>query len=289
MVVMKQLYRGASFDWSFEVFPPKSEQGLEPLYTVVQELLRYKPGFISVTYGAGGGTKELSLRIAREIVQKFGVSVTSHLTCVGSTVDELCQWLQAARDSGVSNIMALRGDPPAGEHQFTAVEGGLRYAVDLVQLIRQEFPDFGIGVAGYPETHQEATSAEDDLRHLARKVAAGADAVFTQLFYDNKDFYRFRDHCRSLGIDKPIIPGLLPVLNLVQVKRITSLCKSKLPEDLLHRLENCKDDPNAQISVGVDHCRQQVEDLLASGVPGIHFYVLNRSESIHRILDGLAT
>lgn len=284
---IRDLYYGPEPVWSFEVFPPKTEEGLEPLYEVVSAFRRYEPGFISVTYGAGGGTRDLSLRIAADVVSRFGLPVTSHLTCVGSTVDELRTWLREAKRIGVRNIMALRGDPPAGQKNFTAVEGGLRYAVDLVRLLKAEFPEFGIGVAGYPETHQEATSPEDDLRNLAQKVAVGGDAVYTQLFYNNDDFFRFRDLCEKRGVERPIIPGLLPVLSLNQVKRITSLCKACLPDGLLSALDGCKDDPKAQISIGVDHCRKQVEGLLKSGVPGIHFYVLNRADTINRILEGL--
>ena len=286
---IRDLYGGDKAVWTFEVYPPKSEQGLEPLYSVVAAFRKHHPGFISVTYGAGGGTRDLSLRIAADVVKRFGLPVTSHLTCVGSTVSQLREWLREAKEFGVSNIMALRGDPPAGQATFTAVEGGLPHAVDLVRMLREEFPEFGVGVAGYPETHQEATSPEDDLRHLRDKVAAGGEAVFTQLFYDNDDFFRFRDQCRKqYRIDRPIVPGLLPILSLSQVKRITSLCKACLPNKLVDALEQLKDDPEGQISLGIAHCRQQVEGLLKAGVPGVHFYVLNRADTIERILEGIA-
>jgi methylenetetrahydrofolate reductase (NADPH) len=284
---IRNLYGAAKPVLTFEVYPPKTEQGLEPLYDVVASFREYNPGFISITYGAGGGTRDLSLRIAADLVSKFQLPVTAHLTCVGSTVDQIRSWLSEAKKLGVANIMALRGDPPAGQKSFTAVEGGFRYAIDLVRLLKSEFPEFGIGVAGYPETHQDAASPEDDLLRLTEKVAAGGDAVFTQLFYDNDDFLRFRDRCSKLGVARPIVPGLLPVLSLAQVKRITSLCKSCLPDRLLADLERSKDDAEAQITIGVDHCRRQVEGLLKAGVPGIHFYVLNRSDTIRRILDGI--
>ena len=284
---IRDLYRTAKPVLTFEVYPPKTEQGLEPLYNVVASFREYDPGFISITYGAGGGTRDLSLRIAADLVSRFNLPVTAHLTCVGSTVDQIRSWLIEAKKLQVANIMALRGDPPSGQATFTAVEGGFRYAIDLVQMLKSEFPEFGIGVAGYPETHQEALSPEDDLRRLSEKVGAGGDAVYTQLFYDNDDFFRFRDRCKDVGIDRPIVPGLLPVLSLAQVRRITSLCKSCLPERLLADLERSKDDADAQTSIGVDHCRKQVEELLAAGVPGIHFYVLNRSDTIRRILEGV--
>jgi methylenetetrahydrofolate reductase (NADPH) len=285
-VKISDLYRGDKPDLSFEVFPPKTAQGLEAVYRVAGEFGRYKPGFISVTYGAGGSTRSQTQEIAAEINRRFGMPTTAHLTCVGSTVDELRSWLRSTAEMGVANIMALRGDPPQGQTTFQAIDGGFHYAIDLVKLLRSEFPGLGIGVAGYPETHQEATSPEDDLRYLSMKVAAGAHAIFTQLFYDNDDFFRFRDRCDAIGIKSPIVPGLLPVLSCAQVKRITSLCKSCLPSSLLARLEGCGDDAEAQISVGVEHARKQTEGLLKGGVPGIHYYVLNRSETIHRILDG---
>ncbi len=281
------LYRGRRADFSFEVFPPRTDAGLAPMYAVAAELQRYRPAFMSVTYGAGGSTREKTLEIAAEIVKRLKVPTVSHLTCVGATADEIRGYLKRAEAAGVTGIMALRGDPPQGQTEFKAVEGGLRYANELVALLKQEFPKLGIGVAGYPETHQEAVSADDDLRRLADKVAAGGHAVFTQLFYDNDDFFRFRDRCEAAGIKAPIVPGLLPVLSLPQVQRITALCKSKLPADLLAKLEAAKDDPAGQISVGVDHARRQTMGLLAGGVPGIHYYVLNRADTIHRILDGI--
>ena len=281
------LYRGRRADFSFEVFPPRTDAGLAPMYAVAAELQRYRPAFMSVTYGAGGSTREKTLEIAAEIVKRLKVPTVSHLTCVGATADEIRGYLRRAAAAGITGIMALRGDPPQGQTEFKAVEGGLRYANELVALLKQEFPALGIGVAGYPETHQEAVSAEDDLRRLADKVAAGGHAVFTQLFYDNDDFFRFRDRCEAAGIKAPIVPGLLPVLSLPQVQRITVLCKSKVPAELLAKLEAAKDDPAGQIAVGVEHARRQTMGLLAGGVPGIHYYVLNRADTIHRILDGI--
>ncbi|QDU60207.1 5,10-methylenetetrahydrofolate reductase [Planctomycetes bacterium Pan216] len=273
---------------SFEVYPPKKQEGLEHLYQVVGELCSFDPGFISCTYGAGGSTRDRTLEIITEIRQRYGVPTTAHFTCVGSTVEEIRAWLTRATELGVENIMALRGDPPKGEAEFKAVEGGLRYANELVALIRSEFPNFGIGVAGYPETHQEAPSPDVDLDNLVRKVDAGADAVFTQLYYDNDDFFRFRDRCHERGISVPIVPGILPILSKKQIERITSMCKARLPEELLEKLAACADDAEAQEQVGVDHARHQCEGLLREGVPGIHLYILNRSASAQRILNGLA-
>lgn len=289
MATIREVYGRGKFALSFEVFPPKSPQGLEPLLKTVGELARFRPGFVSCTYGAGGATQDQTLEIVDRIRRDFGISATAHFTCVGSTVADIRAWMRRATDLGVENIMALRGDPPKGQDRFTAVEGGLAYASELVSFLKAEFPHFGLGVAGYPETHQEAIGPEEDLRNLRRKIEAGGDAIFTQLFYDNVDFLRFRDRCRALGIDKPIVPGLLPVLSLAQVERITTLCKARLPGDLVDRLRRCGDNAVDQMSVGVDHCTRQCEGLLKEGVDGIHFYVLNRSDATCRILDNVAS
>ncbi|MFO0947564.1 MAG: methylenetetrahydrofolate reductase [NAD(P)H] [Planctomycetota bacterium] len=282
------IYANGRFALSFEVFPPKTEQGLEPMFRSVEALTKYRPGFISCTYGAGGSTRDQTLDIVTRIRSRWNISTTAHFTCVGSTIADIRGWLGRAKDLGVENIMALRGDPPQGQKSFQAVEGGLRYASELVALIKKEFPNFGMGVAGYPETHQDALNPESDLENLKRKIDAGGDAVFTQLFYDNVDFFRFRDQCEKIGIHAPIIPGILPVLSLAQVQRITSLCKAKLPETLLEKLRACGDDANRQIDVGVEHASMQCAGLLREGVAGIHFYVLNRSEPTCRILENVA-
>jgi methylenetetrahydrofolate reductase (NADPH) len=214
------------------------------------------------------------------------VPVASHLTCVGSTVDQLKDYLRAAAEAGVGHIVALRGDPPKGETEFRAIEGGLRYANELVELIRADFKDFGIAVAGYPEVHQEAVDAKTDLVNLKRKVDAGADIIVTQLFYENEDFFRFEQNCRDIGIDVPIVPGILPVTNLAQIQRITSLCKAKLPSHFVERLSQ-KVDEQWQFEVGVEFAQQQVRELLDKGVPGIHFYVLNKSQATKRVLEAV--
>jgi methylenetetrahydrofolate reductase (NADPH) len=206
------------------------------------------------------------------------------LTCVGSTADELRSYLGDARSRGVEHIVALRGDPPKGETSFQAVAGGLRYASELVALIRREFPEFGIAVAGYPETHIEAISPEADLENLKRKVDAGGDLVITQLFYINDDFFRFRERCERIGIRAPIVPGILPVTNLAQIRRITSLCGAKLPPEFVADLEARNDDAEAQFELGVDFATRQTQELIDDDVPGIHFYVLNKSPATCRVL-----
>lgn len=281
---MSEVYGPNRFGLSFELFPPKTDAGLEALYTHVEALHKFRPSFITCTYGAGGSTRDRTLEIVDAVKRKFRVSVASHLTCVGSTVDELRAYLHAAQERGVDAIVALRGDPPAGAREFKPVAGGLRYANELVSLIRQEFPAFDIAVAGYPETHQEATSPQDDLKHLKHKVDCGASAVVTQLFYQNDDFLRFRDRCVELGIQVPIVPGLLPVTNLGQIQRITSLCRAKLPSPFVSRLSE-RDDEEWQFNVGVEFATEQVRGLLAAGIPGVHFYVLNKSQATSQVLE----
>ncbi len=271
---------------SFELFPPKTDAGVAELMQSVDELNQLSPDFFTCTYGAGGSTRDRTLTITADVRAAHQVPVASHLTCVGLTKDQLRDYLRSARERGVDYIVALRGDPPQGEVSFTAVAGGLRYANELVELIRSEFPEFGILVAGYPEVHQEAPNADVDLANLVRKVDAGADAIVTQLFYDNEDFFRFRDKCHQAGITVPIVPGLLPVLTLKQVQRITSLCKAKLPGSFVSKLEQ-KDDPAWQFQVGVEHATEQTQGLLDAGVPGIHFYVLNRSTAMKQILGNV--
>jgi methylenetetrahydrofolate reductase (NADPH) len=271
---------------SFELFPPKTAKGEENMYEHVSRLMAYSPDFVTCTYGAGGSTRDKTLEIIDRVKQRFGLPVASHLTCVGSTQDELRAYLNRARQQGVNYIVALRGDPPQGETGFKAVPGGLSFANELVSLIRQEFPEFGILVAGYPEVHREAPSREADLQNLHRKVKAGADVVVTQLFYDNDDFFRFRDDCDRLGIDCPIVPGLLPILSLQQIERITSLCGSQLPAKLLNRLRE-QDSPEWHFRVGIEWATEQCRGLIAGGAPGLHFYVLNQSPATLEILDSL--
>ncbi len=269
---------------SFELFPPKTDAGMSQLMATVDELAELRPDFMTCTYGAGGSTRDRTLTITENVKQRVHMPVASHLTCVGATRDDLREYLTTAAARGVDYIVALRGDPPKGESEFKPVEGGLSYANELVELIRSEFPSFGILVAGYPEVHQEATSAEDDMKHLVRKVQAGADAVVTQLFYDNDDFFRFRDKCVAEGISVPIIPGLLPVLSLSQVQRIASLCKARLPSSFIDRLSQ-HDDADWQFKVGVEHAVAQTQGLLNDGAAGIHYYVLNKSDATRQILS----
>jgi len=280
-------YGTGKFGLSFELFPPKTPQGLTNLFQHVTRLVEFRPSFITCTYGAGGSTQHTTLEVVARVRREFRLPVATHLTCVGRTVPELCEYLAAACSADVQNVVALRGDPPRGDTMFRPVEGGLCHANELVTLIRREFPQLGVAVAGYPETHQEAPSPEADLANLKRKVVAGADVVITQLFYDNADFFRFRDRCNALGISIPIVPGLLPVTNFAQIQRITSLCGAKLPADFVGRLEACGDDADAQFKIGVEYATRQTQELIDAGVPGIHFYVLNRSEATAEVLGNV--
>lgn len=282
---IKDAYTGSRFGLSFELFPPKTPESEAVMWRTVDELMAFDPAMITCTYGAGGSTRGTTLDVLKGVIARHDLPVASHLTCVGSSVDELRDYLRESLALGVAAIVALRGDPPKGETAFQPVDGGLRYASELVALIRGEFPEFGILVAGYPETHQEAMSGAADLENLKRKCDAGGDVVVTQLFYDNADFFRFRDRCASLGITQPIVPGVMPVTNYGQVRRIASLCKARLPDSFTRSFEAAGDDEAAQFEAGVTYAAKQVEELIAAGVPGIHFYVLNKSPATIRVLD----
>lgn len=283
---LPDVYGKGRFGLSFELFPPKTPAGDEALIGHVAQLAEFQPSFFTCTYGAGGSTRDKTLQIVSQVKQQFRVPVAAHLTCVGATREQLRDVLTQAAEQRVDYIVALRGDPPKGEAEFQQTVGGLRYANELVAMIREEFPQFGIAVAGYPETHQEAVSPEIDLDNLKRKVAAGADAVITQLFYENDDFFRFRQRYEAAGIDKPLIPGILPVTNLSQIQRITSLCGAKLPPSFVEKLAE-RDDPEWQFQVGVEFATEQVRGLLESGLPGLHFYVLNKSKATSTVLESL--
>lgn len=285
---IKDAYQNGRFGLSFELFPPKTPESEAMMWQTVDDLMAFDPTLVTCTYGAGGSTRGTTLDVIEGVRSRHNLPVGSHLTCVGSTVDELRDYLREARDRGVAAIVALRGDPPKGEAAFTPVADGLRYASELVALIRSEFPEFGILVAGYPETHQEAVSGDSDLENLKRKCDAGGDVVVTQLFYDNADFFRFRDRCDAIGITQPIVPGVMPVTNYAQIRRIASLCKARLPEDFTQGFEAAGTDEAAQFEAGVEFASRQVQGLLDGGVPGIHFYVLNKSTATVRVLRDVA-
>ena len=286
-MALSDAYTAGRFGLSFELFPPKTPESEAAMWRTVDDLMEFEPSLITCTYGAGGSTRGTTLDVLKGVLARHDLPVASHLTCVGSTIDDLRAYMREAADAGVTAIVALRGDPPKGETAFHQAEGGLRYASELVALIKEEFPEFGVLVAGYPETHQEAMSPEADLENLRRKCAAGGDVVVTQLFYDNADFFRFRDRCEELGITAPIVPGVMPVTNYAQIRRIATLCKARLPDSFTRAFEAAADDEAAQFEAGVEFATRQVRELLDAGVPGIHFYVLNKSPATVRVLTNV--
>ena len=269
---------------SFELFPPRSEQGLAKLEERLPKLIALEPSFLTVTYGALGTTQGRTLELVSKIRNFYGKEAAHHLTCVGSTQEDISRILDAIRRENIENIVALRGDPPQGQETFSAPEGGYRYGNELVEHIR-DFGGFGIAVAGYPEAHIEAPDFETDLQNLKRKVDAGADVIITQLFYDNQVFYHFVDRCRALGITQPIVPGLLPILDLEQIQRITQMCGSRIPQTLFRKLAEAGEDRDRVRKVGIEHTVGQALDLLNHKVSGIHFYVLNQHFHIAEIME----
>jgi methylenetetrahydrofolate reductase (NADPH) len=274
--------------FSFEFFPPRTDEGERNLGRALAELSRLDPTFVSVTYGAGGSTtaKRKTVEIVAHLKRDYGMEAMAHFTCVGATTGELREILDTMRDAGIENVLALRGDPPPGETEWMATEGGLRYSRELIELIRDEY-DFAIGAACFPEVHIHATDAESDLRYLKEKVEAGARFLITQLFFDNQAYYDFVARARDAGIDVPIIPGIWPITNASQIKRVTGMCGATIPEALLHELELRGDQAGAVTDLGVAYATLQCADLLANGAPGIHFYTLNRSPATRAILSAL--
>jgi methylenetetrahydrofolate reductase (NADPH) len=273
---------------SLEFFPPKDDNGVAALRGTAEALRRMGPDFVSVTYGAGGTTRDRTAQVSALLKGEFGFTVMPHLTCVGHTRGELETLADQIHAQGFRNIMTLRGDPPNGATSFPVLPDGFRHATELVALLKRRHPDFCLGVAGYPEKHPEAPSLEADLTHLKRKVDAGADFITTQLFFDNAVYYRFVERCRAEGITVPIVPGIMPVLSLKQIQRFTQLCGSTLPAQLAARLEVAADNADVVEMVGIDWALQQIRGLLANGAPGYHLYILNRARGALALSAGLA-
>jgi methylenetetrahydrofolate reductase (NADPH) len=273
---------------SLEFFPPKDDAGVEALRQTATALKKISPDFVSVTYGAGGSTRERTAQVSRLLRTEIGFTVMPHLTCVGHTREELNGVADQLHAGGYRNIMTLRGDPPKGQTEFVPYKDGLRYGSDLVALLRARHADFCLGVGGYPEKHPEAPSLEIDLDNLKRKVDAGAAFVTTQLFFDNAVYYRFVEKCRARGIKVPIVPGIMPVLSLKQIKRFTEMCGASLPEKLTKRLEAAGEVPEIVESVGNEWAVTQIRDLLAHGAPGYHLYIMNRAKAALALAAGLA-
>jgi len=272
--------------FSFEFFPPKDSDGFDQLFKTIDNLKTLNPAFVSVTYGAGGSTRSKTIDLVGRIKKEIGLESMAHLTCVGHNSDEILNVLGDIKKQNVDNVLALRGDPPAGEINFTKPNNGFGYAVELVQFMCERF-SFCIGVAGYPEGHPESSNREEDLFHLKKKVLAGASFIVTQLFFDNKYYFDFVANLRNIGVDVPVIPGIMPIVNLKQVKRFTKMCGATVPHDLLVRLEAVQDDPESVYQIGIDHAANQCRKLLMQGAPGIHFYTLNRSRATLSVLERL--
>jgi methylenetetrahydrofolate reductase (NADPH) len=272
--------------FSFEFFPPKNEAGVEELFRTVFELRRYQPTYVSVTWGAGGSTRRLTLDLVRRIKAEAGIEAMAHLTCVGATREEIGQILEQMREGGIDNVLPLRGDPPRGQTNFVRQEGGFGHAYELVEFIRGRH-DFCLAGACYPEKHPEAPDLATDLVNLKRKVDSGVDFLITQLFFDEADYFRFVDQARAEGITAPIVPGIMPITNFSQIQRLSAMCGACIPAKLVERLEQANEDAAQVRAIGVEHAIQQCRALLDGGAPGIHFYTLNRSPATVQILEAL--
>jgi methylenetetrahydrofolate reductase (NADPH) len=272
--------------FSFEFFPPKSDAGERVLGLALESLRQLEPDFVSVTYGAGGSSRARTLELTKWIKQELGVEAMAHLSCVGSSRAELLAILEDMGQAGIDNVLALRGDPPRGETDWTPHPDGLRYSTELAGLIRDGY-DFCIGGACFPEVHREARDLAHDLRFLKEKVDSGVSFLITNLFLDNELYFRFVDEARAAGIEVPILPGVMPITNLGQIKTMTGMCGASIPDSLLEALQWRSHDPEAVLQLGVSYATLQCAELLARGAPGVHFYTLNRSHATRAILSAL--
>ena len=272
--------------FSFEFFAPKNDEGMIQLMDTIGRLRQLNPTFVSVTYGAGGSSRERTIELVTRFKSELDIEAMAHLTCVGASRAELREKLDRLVDAGIENVLALRGDPPRGETHFTPAPDGFAYATELTAFIRANY-SFSLGGACYPEKHQEAPSLEVDLQHLVEKVNAGAEFLITQMFFDNAYYFRFVEQARAAGITVPIIPGLMPITNVDQIPRFAQLSGAKIPEPLTRELEKRADNPVAVMELGVAYATLQVEELLRGGAPGVHFYTLNRSPATSAILAAI--
>jgi methylenetetrahydrofolate reductase (NADPH) len=274
---------------SFEFFPPKDDKGMAALLETLAHLRELRPSFTSCTYGAGGSTRARTLEVTLKIKEQFGLEAMAHFTCVGQRLADIDKTLEEFSRHGIENVLALRGDRPVGQPE--PAEGwfpDFQNAVHLIRHLRSRFGEkFSLGCAGYPEKHPEATDFETDLRHLKAKVDAGADFIITQLYFDNASFFRFVDRARALGIGVPIIAGIMPVTNVAQVKKFTTMCGAIIPDQMLADLDDIAGDPDAVQRYGIEWSTRQCNELLARGVDGLHFYTLNRSKSSRQIVENL--
>jgi methylenetetrahydrofolate reductase (NADPH) len=273
--------------FSFEFSPPRTDKGSDSLFRTVTELKRLEPAFVSVTWGAGGSTRRKTVELVSRIQREAGLTAMAHLTCVGSTREDIAEILDRLRDEGIENVLPLRGDPPKDQPDFQPVPGGFRFANELIEFIHDGPWDFCTPAACYPETHTEATSPEADLENLVRKVEAGAEFLITQLFFDNADYFAFVERARAAGISVPIVPGIMPITGTTNVPRIAKMCGSRIPEELQAAVDGAADDAEHIDAIGVEWATLQCRELLQRGAPGIHFYTLNRSPATQRIYQNL--
>jgi methylenetetrahydrofolate reductase (NADPH) len=272
--------------FSFEFFPPKDDAGSQQLFATIEALAPLRPAFVSITYGAGGSSRDRTVALAKQIQSDLGLTVMAHVTCVGSSRSELRSLFDDLARAGIENVLALRGDPPKGATEFVTPPGGFSHATDLIAMLRRNY-DFCIGAACYPETHVEAPDAQTDLAHLKEKVDAGADFLITQLFFNNDRFTAFERDARASGITVPIVPGLMPITNYQQIARFTSSIGATIPPKLLRELELRAQDGKAVEDLGVAYAALQATELLQQGAAGIHFYTLNRSPATRAIVSAL--
>ena len=287
MRIVDRLRAGGPPCFSFEFFPPKSEAGVADLFATIRDLAELKPGFVSVTYGAGGSTRQRTLDLVTAIRRETGIEAMAHLTCVGHSRAELGDILRRLAEAGIDNVLALRGDAPRDPSQLRPVTDGLEHGNELAALIRQLDLPFCIGGACYPEGHLESDSREIDLEHTRRKVESGMEFLITQLFFDNAFYFHFVERARAAGITCPILPGIMPITNVAQIDRMTAMCGATIPKKLELALKKRENDPEAVLQLGVAHATVQCVELLKAGVPGIHFYTLNRSRASRMIVTAL--
>jgi len=282
------ILRKGVFSVSFEFFPPKTPEGEKQLFETIRDLKPLNPTFVSVTYGAGGSTRDRTRNVVKRIHEEIGLNVMAHLTCIAHTREELIEILEDYRKIGIDNILALRGDVPRDRPDFRPPEGACKYASELVKLIRENFGDhFSIGVASYPEGHPESPNMEWEVKYFKEKVNSGADFSITQMFFENRYYYEFIDLCERAGIEIPIIPGIMPITNFKQIKKFASMCGATIPQSLIERMEPVEDKPEEVAKIGVEFAIRQCEDLILNGVPGLHFYTLNRSRATLEIYSAI--
>jgi methylenetetrahydrofolate reductase (NADPH) len=286
---LRDMYAQDELTFSIEFFPPKTPEGLDKLFEAVEVLKGLEPDFCSVTYGAGGSTQDTSLEIVKRIHREFGIEVMCHLTIVNQPKSQVLKVIEDMWASDLHNLIALAGDPPGGPAaNWEPHMHGFNRSEHLVTAARNfEHGWFSIAVAGFPETHPRAASRESDLAYLRQKVDAGADVIITQLFFDNEDYYRYVEDVRAAGIKVPVVPGMLPILNSAQCRRFTNLCGSKIPPRLDELLTKFEDDDEGALEMGIEYCTEQCQALLDYGVPGLHFFALNRSRSVAAIHENL--